>query len=222
MVLNKEQRVGIFIDVQNLYHSAKNLFGSRINYKKLVEELTAGRRLVRATGYVVKTDTTEGESSFFEALEKSGVELRVKDIQIFQSGAKKADWDVGMAVDAIRAANSFDCIVLVTGDGDFIPLVEYLRHGLGKTVEVAAFSRSTSGKLKESADRFIMLEDTTGMLITSPKAREQRARKNADEAGTKTEAAAPSAPRRAAPVAPRNASRPRTAPKVPNGGVNDF
>ncbi len=171
MARNKEQRVGIFIDVQNLYHSAKNLFGSRINYKELVKEITAGRKLLRAVGYVVKTDTTEGEASFFEALEKSGVELRVKDIQIFQSGAKKADWDVGMAVDAIRMAGSLDAIVLVTGDGDFVPLVEYLKWGLGKTVEVAAFSRSTSGKLKEAADLFITLDEFPAVLLTSPKAK---------------------------------------------------
>ncbi len=171
MQRNKEQRVGIFIDVQNLYHSAKNLFGSRINYKELIKEITAGRKLLRAVGYVVKTDTTEGEASFFEALEKSGVELRVKDIQIFAGGAKKADWDVGMAVDTIRMASSLDTIVLVTGDGDFIPLVEYLKLGLGKTVEVAAFSRSTSGKLKEAADLFITLDEFPAVLLKSPKAR---------------------------------------------------
>lgn len=165
MTRNKEHRVGIFIDVQNLYHSAKNLFQSRVNYKELVKEVTAGRKLIRAIGYVVKTETTEGEAAFFEALTKAGVELRVKDIQIFSGGAKKADWDVGMAVDTIRMADSFDAIVLVTGDGDFCPLVEYLKWGLGKTVEVAAFSRSTSSKLKEVADTFITLDEFPAVLL---------------------------------------------------------
>lgn len=171
MIRNKEQRVGIFIDVQNLYHSAKNLFGSRINYKELIKEITGGRKLIRVIGYVVKTDTTEGEASFFDALTKSGVELRTKDIQIFPGGAKKADWDVGMAVDAIRTAGSLDTVVLVTGDGDFIPLVEYLKWGLGKTVEVAAFSRSTSAKLKESADLFIALDEFPGVLLKNVRVR---------------------------------------------------
>lgn len=171
MIRNKEQRVGIFIDVQNLYHSAKNLFGSRINYKELIKEIMGGRKLIRVIGYVVKTDATEGEASFFDALTKSGVELRTKDIQIFPGGAKKADWDVGMAVDAIRTAGSLDTVVLVTGDGDFIPLVEYLKWGLGKTVEVAAFSRSTSAKLKESADLFITLDEFPGVLLKSVRAR---------------------------------------------------
>lgn len=176
MIRNKEQRVGIFIDIQNLYHSAKNLFGSRINYKELIKEILGGRKLIRVIGYVVKTDTTEGEASFFDALTKSGVELRTKDIQIFPGGAKKADWDVGMAVDAIRIAHSLDTIILVTGDGDFIPLVEYLKWGLGKTVEVAAFSRSASGKLKESADLFISLDEFPSVFLKSARARRRTTR----------------------------------------------
>jgi len=154
----KEQRIGIFIDVQNLYHSSKNLHNSRVNYDELVKNITAGRKLIRTIAYVVKTETTLGEASFFEALKRAGIELRVKDLQVFAGGMKKADWDVGMAVDAIRMSNFLDVVILVTGDGDFIPLVEYLKWGHGKLVEVAAFSRSASGKIKEVADEFILLE----------------------------------------------------------------
>ena len=155
----KDQRVGIFIDVQNLYHSAKNLHGARVNYEALMKELVNGRKLVRALGYVVKSSPETGEESFFEALTKAGIELRMKDIQIFQSGAKKADWDVGMAVDAIRMAALLDIIILVTGDGDFVPLVEYLKWGLGRGVEAAAFGRTTSGRLREAVDGFYDLDN---------------------------------------------------------------
>lgn len=176
MVKNKEQRVGIFIDIQNLYHSSKNLYNARVNYKELLKTLLAGRKLIRAIAYVVKTET-EGalahdengkltpEASFFDALQRSGIELRMKDIQVFSSGAKKADWDVGMAVDAIRMTDFLDVVVLVTGDGDFIPLIEYLRWGRGRVVEVAAFSRSANGKLKEAAEEFIPLEDIPRIFI---------------------------------------------------------
>jgi uncharacterized LabA/DUF88 family protein len=183
MTRNKEHRVGIFIDVQNLYHSAKNLFQSRVNYKELIKEVTAGRKLIRSIGYVVKTETTEGEAAFFEALAKAGIELRIKDIQIFAGGAKKADWDVGMAVDTIRMADSFDTIVLVTGDGDFCPLVDYLRWGLGKTVEIAAFSRSTSLKLKEAADLFVTLDEFPGVILGAGRVRRTTARTAAKRAG---------------------------------------
>lgn len=168
------QRVGIFIDVQNIYHSAKNLYQARVNFDQLVKTLTQNRPLVRAFAYVVKSEgmvaadpnrETGSESSFFDALRKAGIELRLKDIQIFPGGAKKADWDVGLAIDAVRIANTFDVAVLVTGDGDFVPLVEYLKWGLGKQVEVAAFSRTTSGKLKESADRFVEIESIPRVLL---------------------------------------------------------
>jgi uncharacterized protein (TIGR00288 family) len=161
----KNQRVGIFIDIQNLYHSAKHLHKARINYKELIKDLLDNRQLIRATGYVVKSETAEGEASFFDALVKTGVELRMKDLQIFAGGAKKADWDVGMAVDAIRMAPSFDAVILVTGDGDFVPLIEYLKWGLGKEVEVAAFGRSASAKIKEEADIFIDLDQKPRVLL---------------------------------------------------------
>jgi uncharacterized LabA/DUF88 family protein len=161
----KDQRVGIFVDIQNLYHSSKNLYRARVNYKELMKELVAGRSLITALAYVVKSETAEGEAAFFEALEKSGLELRSKDLQIFPGGMKKADWDVGMAVDAIRMSDLLDVIILVTGDGDFIPLVEYLKWGKGRTVEVAAFGRSASAKIKEVADEFVDLEKLPKVLF---------------------------------------------------------
>lgn len=160
-----DQRVGIFLDVQNLYHSARNLYKARVNYKELIKNLVGDRKLIRAIAYVVKSDTALGESSFFDALERAGVDLRVKDLQIFPGGSKKADWDVGMAVDAIRMANALDVIILATGDGDFIPLVEYLQYGVGKIVEVAAFKRTASGKIQEVADEFIDLEKIPKVIL---------------------------------------------------------
>ncbi len=164
-MIHKSQRIGIFIDIQNLYHSAKHLYSARVNYRELLRELSAGRPLIRAIGYVVKSETVLGEAAFFEALTKSGIELRSKDLQIFPGGMKKADWDVGMAVDAIRMANFLDVVILVTGDGDFLPLVDYLKWGLGREVEVAAFGRSASSKLKEAADLFIDLENIPRVIL---------------------------------------------------------
>ena len=173
------QRVGIFIDVQNIYHSARNLYQARVSFDQLIKELVSDRSLIRAVAYVVKSETALGEESFFEALRKTGLELRIKDLQIYPGGSKKADWDVGMAVDAIRMAESLDVIILVTGDGDFIPLVEYLKWGTGKQVEVAAFSRTTSGKLKEVADKFFEIENIPKILlkIKTPNYQERNRRK---------------------------------------------
>jgi len=154
---NKGQRVAVFIDVQNLYHSAKKLYNSRVDFSKVVESAVNKRTLIRAFAYVIRTKTGE-EKSFFEALGKLGIETRIKDLQEFYGGLKKGDWDVGMAIDAIRLSPSLDAVVLITGDGDFVPLVDYLKNR-GKRVEVMAFDRSASSKLKEVADEFIDLEE---------------------------------------------------------------
>ncbi len=170
------QRVGIFIDVQNVYHSAKNLHHARVNFRELIRMLADGRPVIRAMAYVVKSDAVPGEESFFEALRQAGLELRLKDLQVNADGSKKADWDVGMAVDAVRMANFLDVVILVTGDGDFGPLIEYLKWGLGRQVEVAAFSHSTSGKLRELADRFTEIEKIPRLLmkIRPPSASEKK------------------------------------------------
>ncbi len=169
---HKGQRVAVFIDVQNLYHSAKNLYNARVDFSKVVETAVNKRSLIRAFAYVIKTKTGE-EKSFFEALTNLGIETRVKDLQEFYGGFKKGDWDVGMAVDAIRMASVMDAIVLVTGDGDFVPLVEYLKNR-GKRVEVLAFERSASSKLKEVADEFVNLEENTKRFLLSTSSRTRR------------------------------------------------
>ncbi len=162
---HKNQRVAVLIDVQNMYHSSKHIYKARANFKEILKAAVAGRQLIRAIGYVIRTESGE-EKPFFEALSKIGIELKVKDLQIFPGGMKKADWDVGMAVDAVRMANLvIDAIVLVTGDGDFLPLVEYIK-GTGRQAEIAAFGKSASAKLKEAADDFIDLgEDAKRFLI---------------------------------------------------------
>ncbi|PIS17193.1 MAG: hypothetical protein COT59_01930 [Candidatus Nealsonbacteria bacterium CG09_land_8_20_14_0_10_42_14] len=155
---HKEQRVAVLIDIQNMYHSAKNLYGSRVNFAEILKVAVSGRKLIRAFGYVVKTKTGE-EKPFFEALTKLGIETRVRELQEFYGGLKKADWDVGITIDAVKTAASVDVIVLVSGDGDFIQLMEYLKNQ-GKRAEVMAFGRSASSRLREIADEFIDLGET--------------------------------------------------------------
>ncbi len=163
IVKHKEQRVAVLMDIQNMYHSAKNLYGARVNFNEVLKTAVAGRKLVRAIGYVIKTETGE-EKLFFEALTKIGIETKVKDLQIFYGGMKKADWDVGLTVDAIKLSSQLDAIVLVTGDGDFMPLVEYLKS-LGRQIEVIAFGKSASSKLREIADDFVDLSENTAKYL---------------------------------------------------------
>ena len=160
----KNQRVAVFIDVQNLYHSARAIYQRRVNFKELLAIAVSDRQLIRAFAYVVRTKTGE-EKAFFDALTKLGIEIRVKDLQEYYGGMKKADWDVGIAVDAIKTSEIVDVVVVASGDGDYVPLVEYLKNQ-GRRVEVMAFGKSTSSKLKEVTDEFIDLdEDTKKYLI---------------------------------------------------------
>jgi uncharacterized protein (TIGR00288 family) len=163
VIKQKNQRVGVFIDVQNMYYSAKNLYNCRVNFGNIVETAVAERQLVRAIAYVVRAGVPE-EQAFFDALIKLGIETKEREVQVFLGGAKKADWDVGMVVDAIRLSPKLDVVVLVSGDGDFIPLVEYLQN-MGVQTEVIAFRESSSSKLVEEADDFIDLSKDQGRYL---------------------------------------------------------
>ncbi|MFA5742408.1 MAG: NYN domain-containing protein [Candidatus Paceibacterota bacterium] len=154
----KEQRVAVLIDVQNMYYSARNLYQAKVNFTELLKNAVNGRKLIRAIAYVVKSEAQDSDP-FFKALEHIGIELKMKDLQIFPGGLKKGDWDVGIAMDAVRLSSSVDSIVLVSGDGDFLPLVDYIKNATPTRLEVMGFGRTTSGKLKEAADNYFDLEE---------------------------------------------------------------
>ncbi|MEK6835975.1 MAG: NYN domain-containing protein, partial [Nanoarchaeota archaeon] len=91
----KQQRVGVFVDVQNMYYSAKNLYKAKVNFKAVLNEAGRGRNLIRAIAYVVEAQELK-EKSFFEALLNIGFEVKAKELQVFYGGMKKGDWDIGI------------------------------------------------------------------------------------------------------------------------------
>jgi uncharacterized LabA/DUF88 family protein len=142
-----------------------------------MQESLGKRKLIRAIAYVITTEAGD-ETQFFEALTKLGIETKTKDLQVFYGGSKKADWDVGLAVDAIRIAPKVDTIILATGDGDFVPLVTFLKEHFGVQVEVISFGRSSSTKLREACEDFIdMCEEPEKYLIGHRKMRISRNKK---------------------------------------------
>lgn len=164
MIKHKEQRVGVLVDVSNMYHSAKNLYSKKVNFKEILTKAVAGRKLIRATAYAIRTETKE-EAPFVEALEQQGFEVKMKDLQIFAGGAKKADWDVGIAIDAIKLAEKLDVLVLVSGDGDYLPVMSYIQNNKGCLVELMAFRKTCSSRLVEEADDFTDLGANKKFLI---------------------------------------------------------
>lgn len=168
----KAQRVGVFVDVQNMYYSARHIYNSKVNFKALLNEAVRGRTLVRAIAYVVRSEDISREE-FFQVLQNLGYETKVKDVQVFVDGSKKADWDIGMAMDMIEMAPRLDTLVLISGDGDFVPLVEHLQRAMGCRVEVIAFGKSASGKLREAANEFTDLDAVSKRFLIA-RARPQR------------------------------------------------
>lgn len=146
------QRVGVFIDVQNMYYSARNLYSKKVSFGNILKDAVADRQLVRAIAYVIKAES-EQEASFFGALGKIGFEVRMKELQTFYGGAKKGDWDIGIAMDMMRMALKLDVAVLVSGDGDFVDLLQHMK-ALGCRTEVMAFGETSSNKLIDEAHTF--------------------------------------------------------------------
>jgi len=157
------QRIGVFVDVQNMYYSAKHLYKSKVDFKIILKEAIADRKLIRAIAYVIRADVKD-ENTFYDALSEMGFEVKSKELQVFYGGAKKGDWDVGIAIDVMRLAPKLDTIVLVSGDGDFSDLLEHAKS-LGCRTEVVAFGKTTSYKLKEVADFFVDLDNNVKYLL---------------------------------------------------------
>jgi len=155
--IHSGQRVAMLADAQNLYHTARSLYNRNIDYSSLLEEGVQGRQVTRAIAYVIRANA-EDEETFFEALIDIGFEAKTKDIKTFGDGSKKADWDVGMSLDAVSLAPHVDTIVLCTGDGDFSRLCTHLKHE-GCRVEVMGFMESTAEELVAAADEFVDLSE---------------------------------------------------------------
>lgn len=165
---HEQQRVAVFVDVQNMYYSAKNLYSAKVNFKNILEDGVANRQLVRAFAYVIKADVG-AEQDFFDALTSFGFEVRTKELQIFLGGAKKGDWDVGLCMDVVRVMPKIDAMVLVSGDGDYTDLVDYARSQ-GVRAEVFAFDKTGSSRLFEAADYVVDLsKDLKRYLIQDKK-----------------------------------------------------
>lgn len=179
MSQHPSQRVGVFIDVQNMYHSSKHLYNARVNFGQVLKTAVGDRHLIRALGYVSVSQTPE-EDAFFQALQKQGFEVKMKDLQVFADGTKKGDWDVGITIDCVRMSEKIDVAVLVTGDGDFMPLVEFLRNK-GVRVEVVSFGKSTSSRLLEEVDWFFDLDTDPKKFLIKPRQNEGRGRGAAEK-----------------------------------------
>ncbi len=163
--IHSDQNIGVFVDVQNMYYSARNLYSSKVDYRNLLDKAVQNRQLIRAIAYVISANTPD-EENFFEVLEKIGFEVKTKELKTYYGGAKKGDWDMGIAIDALKIAPKIDVAVLVTGDGDFTVLTRHLKSR-GVRTEIMAFEKSTSSELIEEANNFLNMDDNLDAYLVN-------------------------------------------------------
>lgn len=164
-VPESQKRVGIFVDVQNIFYASKQ-FNSRLDFDKLLKISVGSRRLIRAIAYVVQSPDVD-QSSFISMLQQKSYEVRRKDLRQRSDGSAKGDWDMGMAIDVMRFVNTLDVVVLVSGDGDFVSLVNLVKT-IGPRVEVVSFLHNTARDLINSADKHIPIENELLLKNGSP------------------------------------------------------
>jgi uncharacterized LabA/DUF88 family protein len=153
----EDLRVGIFVDVQNMFYAAKKQYASRLDFVKLTDHVLKGRRLIKAIAYVVKNPEID-QTAFFSMLGHHSFEVKSKELISRIDGSQKGDWDMGIALDILKFADSLDVVALVSGDGDFCELIDIIKT-MGPRVEVYAFPSNTAMNLKEIADDFFPIGD---------------------------------------------------------------
>jgi uncharacterized LabA/DUF88 family protein len=153
-----EPRVGLFVDVQNMFYAARKRFNGKLNYQELISFTLRGRKMAKAVAYIIQTPDVD-QTQFIALLERCGYKVRSKELKTRLDGSAKGDWDMDIAMDIISSIQQLDVVILVSGDGDFVPLVKMLKkHGL--RVEVVSFEYNTAMELREEADLFLpVVED---------------------------------------------------------------
>ncbi len=147
-----QPRVGVFVDVQNMFYAAKDRFERRVDYIKLLDLIVGPRQLIAAYAYIVQIPEIK-QGNFISLLEHNGYTIRSKDLRLRGDGSAKGDWDVGIAVDVVSMLGKLDVVILASGDGDFCPLADLIKQQ-NKRIEIVAFEHNTSMDLQTMADQF--------------------------------------------------------------------
>lgn len=167
--------MAVFVDGANLYHSIKNYYKGVLDYEQLLSAAVDGRKLLRATFYIVEKqeqDEASGTRSFVYNLNKFGYKVRSKPLIVHETftseGEKiishKGDWDIGIIVDMVRMADHADTYVLISGDGDYVEAIEYLQSEKGLRVEAISAGQCTSQALLDVCDLHVDLADIPNLF----------------------------------------------------------
>ena len=173
------QRVGLFVDTQNLYYAARDAAGRNLDYEQLLRVAVRGRELHAATAYVVERAGESTAHGFITRLSSLGYRVRRRAVRVHRADDQgrtvlEGDWDMGIAADIVRAWEHLDVIVLASGDGDFVPILQ-LAQERGKRIEVLAFREAAAQTLIDLVDRFVHLGDVDGIYLPAGRPLDARA-----------------------------------------------
>jgi len=173
------KRAVVLVDAINTFEAVKKIYKSRLDYKALSDIISSGKDIVKKIVYVSESADKKGESGFIKALKKLGFEIKTLPFYVYNNRKKRYGCEVLLTIDAMLMAPKVDEVILVSGNGNFVFLVEHL-ISQGLSVEVAGFSRATSMGLKRKASRFVSLDHLSDkiLLTTAPSYRENQRNEN--------------------------------------------
>lgn len=152
------EKIAIFVDVQNIYYTAKQAFGRQFNYRRLYQQLSTQGQIVQAIAYAIDKGD-DGQMKFQSALKHIGFEVKLKPFIQRSDGSAKGDWDVGITIDVLDAAKQVDRVILLSGDGDFAILLDKIRDDHGVATEVYGVPSLTAKALIDAAGSFHPIDE---------------------------------------------------------------
>lgn len=154
-------KIGVFVDVQNIYYTTKEAFGRSFNYRALWQELSYQGDIHVANAYAIESNH-DGQRKFQDALRHIGFEVKLKPFIQRKDGSAKGDWDVGITIDIMETAQELDLVVLLSGDGDFELLMKKIKQKHPLQTQVIGVDALTANRLKLSVDKFQSIQ--SGLL----------------------------------------------------------
>jgi uncharacterized LabA/DUF88 family protein len=151
------EKVALFVDVQNIYYTTKEIHSCHFNYRAFWNAATSGRQVVKAIAYAInRGDATQ--MRFQEILKEIGFQVKLKPFIQRRDGSAKGDWDVGLALDMMDYAATADVVVLASGDGDFDIVLDRVKKKFGVRREVYGVEDLTAKSLITAASRFVPIQ----------------------------------------------------------------
>ena len=152
------KRIAIFVDVQNIYYTTREAYGRQFNYRRLWQRISAGGEIIVATAYATQR-TDDKQIKFQDALKHIGFRVKLKPYIQRRDGSAKGDWDVGITIDVLEAAQDVDRVVLLSGDGDFDLLLDKIKKKYAVSAEVYGVPALTANSLIQSASAYHRIEE---------------------------------------------------------------